>query len=148
MFRIYRTPVEWIDENTTQLRRADTTFNLYDVAQWEQCSDDRLNAHDNKPRTGVFFKNGAYQAIPMKKEDFEAVMLDFLYDIGAVDERSLPGGKIEIKLARTHYKGPIRWIFKENHGALGVTVFPKFAKLSTPEDLYIQNLYGGVTSLS
>lgn len=148
MFRIYRTLVEWIDENTAKLKRSDATINLYEISRWEECKEPLLCAYDNKKRTTIYYKNGQQEFLPIEKEAFEAIMLDFLQDIDAIDLRSLPGGKTEIKLARQHYKGPIKWFFKEKHGALGVTAYPLKAKISTPEDIYINNLYGGVTSLS
>jgi hypothetical protein len=148
MFRIYRTPVEWIDQDTTRLMRSEATINLYEVSRWEICAERNLCSYDDKERTTVYYKNGQCEYIPISKEKFEAVMLDFLQDIGAIDTRSLPGGKEIVNLAKHHYRGPTKWFFAERHNAISVAAYPLKASIKTPEDIFINNLFGGITSLS
>lgn len=146
IFRIYRTKCEYFDTTKKLILSSDITINLGLVVCWEECDNEENNFEDDKRRTLVHYNNGKIYTVPLSYEQFSAVMVDFLGDSGLLDNRSLPGGKEEIKFAKHHYRGPVKLLANQDHFFMGWSFFPKQARIASPEDAVIQCLFSAVHS--
>jgi len=83
-FRKYVTIMDRLNGNTGEAQSAQLTINLYDVRDWEECTDD-FNDKSPVGRTIITMHNGQSTAIRVPYSSFDEIMDRFLKEAGLLD---------------------------------------------------------------
>jgi hypothetical protein len=98
--RKYNAVQDFLD-NSGMKCTSNTSFNLYDVASYEEHVE-KNSFNDNISRTRVVFKNNTWINIRCAFSEFDKVMTHFYCEVGLMDDRSI---KKKVK------DGPIQFYF-------------------------------------
>jgi len=140
-FRKYVTIMDRLNGNTGEAQSAQLTINLYDVRDWEECTDD-FNDKSPVGRTIITMHNGQSTAIRVPYSSFDEIMDRFLKEAGLLDL-----GTIKKKVDKN---GPVKFHFNGTGQFIIGCAFPDWYKINQFDPIGVNEhmIDHGVTTLN